>query len=72
MKFYPAIRILNVALLFCIVTFFASTEVFAQKKKTAANTKAKTTAANKSKTTAAKKTLKIPKPRKIQKIQKIR
>jgi penicillin-binding protein 2 len=50
MKFYPVIRILNVALIFCIVTLFASTEIFAQKKKPAA----KTTAASKSKTTAAK------------------
>ena len=54
MKFYPVIRVLNVALIFCIVTLFASTEVFAQKKKPAANTKSKTTVAIKSKTTAAK------------------
>ncbi|CAN5778492.1 hypothetical protein BH20ACI4_BH20ACI4_04670 [soil metagenome] len=55
MKFYPVIRVLNVALIFCIVSLFASTEVFAQKKKPAANTKSKTaTAAGKSKTTAAK------------------
>lgn len=55
MKFYPVIRVLNVALIFCIVTLFASTEVFAQKKKAAASAKSKTTtAASKSKTTAAK------------------
>ncbi len=54
MKFYPVIRVLNVALIFFIVTLFASTEIFAQKKKPTAKTTAKTTAASKSKTTAAK------------------
>lgn len=55
MKFYPVIRVLNVALIFCIVSLFASTQVFAQKKKTAANTKSKPTAADsKTKSAAAK------------------
>ncbi len=54
MKNYPVVRLLNVALIFCIVSLFASDQVFAQKKKPAANTKTKTTAADKTKTAAAK------------------
>ena len=54
MKFYPVIRVLNIALLCCIISIFALTQISAQKKKSAANAKTKTTAANKSKTTTAK------------------
>ncbi|MGI9056590.1 MAG: penicillin-binding transpeptidase domain-containing protein [Pyrinomonadaceae bacterium] len=45
---------MNAALIFCIVSLFASTEVFTQKKKSASNTKSKTAVVSKSKTTAAK------------------
>ena len=54
MKFYPVIRVLNAALIFCIISFFASTQISAQKKKPASTAKSKTTAVSKSKTTTAK------------------
>ncbi|MEO6588346.1 MAG: penicillin-binding transpeptidase domain-containing protein [Pyrinomonadaceae bacterium] len=57
MKNDRVIRVLNVALFFCVVSLLASTQVFAQKKKEAANTKSKTAVTTtKSKTTAAKDT----------------
>ena len=55
MKNDRVIRVLNVALFFCVVSLFASTQVFAQKKKAAANTKSKTAVTTtKNKTTAIK------------------
>lgn len=44
MKIYPVVRFLNIALCISVVAFFASTQIFAQKKKSAADTKSKTTA----------------------------
>lgn len=46
MKFYPVVRFLNAALCICIVTFFASNQAFAQKKKGVPDKKTKTTAAD--------------------------
>lgn len=54
MKLYPVVRFLNVALCICIVSVFASNQIFAQKKKSAADTKNKITAKDKNKTSAVK------------------
>ncbi len=55
MKNYPVIRVLNVALIFCVVTLLTSNQIFAQKKKPAPNAKSKTAVTTtKSKATAAK------------------
>lgn len=49
MKLYPVVRVLNIFLCICVVSVFASNQIFAQKKKPTAAAKSKTTPSKNSK-----------------------